>query len=416
MKKSTIWNFVVIVLYKIVLDLSYLLIISKRWAYAQFYLNLNVLKLVESYLLLLVVFILMPKSSRKLSHIFIWLLVLLSYIPLLTLFAFMDQSRSFMYAVTGFWFLVFLLLKIPGLHIPPIKKPQSLIIYYTIFIFLSIAGLFLIYKYFSFSFNLNLTKIYEIRSQYKEIGISMAIYFFNWLAYVINPISFAFFIARKRWLFAGLIVVFQLFLFSSTGEKTFLFALLFTLILMWIVSRKNPLAWMAMGLCAVILLGILSYYLIGDIWITSLFARRTLLVPAQLSFFYYDFFSKNGLTFLSQHHIFRNFINYPYHLAPPFLIGEAYFNSPEMSANNGIYADAYMNFGFIGFVLWAFLLTIILKLIDSFSKNKNKEITIAAIAMPSIILTNGALLTSLTTDGLLLSLIILYLLPKEEKQ
>jgi len=413
MKKSTIWNFVVIVLYKIVLDLSYLLVISKLWTYTRFYLNLNVLKLVESYLLLFVVFILMPKSSRKLSHIFIWLLVLLSYVPLLTLFAFMDQSRSFMYAVTGFWFLVFLLLKIPGLHIPSIKKSQSQIIYYTIFIFLSIAVLFLIYKYFGFSFNFNLTKVYEIRSQYKEIGISLAYYFFTWLAYVINPISFAFFIAKKRWLFAGLIVIFQLLLFSNTGEKTFLFALPFTLILMWIVSRKNPLAWIAMGLSAIILLGILSYYLIGDVSISSLFARRTLLVPAQLNFFYYDFFSKNGLTFLSQHHIFENFINYPYHLAPPYLIGEVYFNRPEMSANNGIYGDAYMNFGFIGFVLWAFLLAIILKLIDSFSKNKKITVTIAAIAMPSIFLTNSAFLTSLATHGLLLSLIVLYLLPNE---
>jgi len=413
MKKSTIWNFVVIVLYKIVLDLSYLLVISKLWAYTRFYLNLNVLKLVESYLLLFVVFILMPKSSRKLSHIFIWLLVLLSYVPLLTLFAFMDEPRTFVYAVTGFWVLVFLLLKTPLLHIPSIKKSQSQIIYYIIFIFLSIAALFLMYKYFGFSFNFNLTKIYEIRSQYKEIGISMAFYLFTWLAYVINPISFAFYINKKRWLFAGLIVVFQIFLFSNTGEKTFLFALPFTLILMWIVSRKNPLAWIATGLSAIILLGILSYYLIGDIWISSLFTRRSLLVPAQLSFFYYDFFSKNGLTFLSQHHIFRNFINYPYHLAPPYLIGEVYFNRPEMSANNGIYGDAYMNFGFIGFVLWAFLLAIILKLIDSFSKNKKITATIAAIAMPSIFLINSAFLTSLATHGLLLSLIVLYLLPKE---
>jgi hypothetical protein len=140
------------------------------------------------------------------------------------------------------------------------------------------------------------------------------------------------------------------------------------------------------------------------------------LVPAQLSFFYYDFFSENGFTFLSQHHIFRNFIEYPYYLDPPHLIANFYFNESEANANNGIYADAYMNFGFVGFVLWAFLLTIILKLADGFSRNKKIIITIAAVAMPVISLSNSALLTNLLTHGLLLSLVVLYLLPENKQE
>jgi len=60
------------------------------------------------------------------------------------------------------------------------------------------------------------------------------------------------------------------------------------------------------------------------------------------------------------------------------------------------------------------LLTIILKLVDSFSRNKKIAITVAVIAMPLFFLTNSAFLTSLLTHGLLLSLIILYLLPKEK--
>jgi hypothetical protein len=158
-----------------------------------------------------------------------------------------------------------------------------------------------------------------------------------------------------------------------------------------------------------------SYWLVDDTWISSLFTRRVLLVPAQLSFLYYDFFSENDSTFLSQHQIFRNFINYPYHLDPSHLMGEIYFGKPTMGACSGIYSDAFMNFGFLGFILWAFLLTAILKIVDSFSKNKKKTITIAAIAMPAFLLGNSALLTSLLTHGILLSLLILYLLPKDEK-
>jgi hypothetical protein len=195
--------------------------------------------------------------------------------------------------------------------------------------------------------------------------------------------------------------------------KTFLFALPFVLILMWVITRKNPLAWMAIGLVGIILLGMASYRLIDDIWISSLFTRRVLLRPAQLSFFYYDFFSKNEFVFLS-HSIFRFFWDYPYHLNPPYLIGDIYFNTPKSNAVTGITGDAYMNFGFVGLSLCAILLAVILKIINSFSRNKDIKVTIAAIAMPVITFTNSALLTTLLTHGGLLALILLYLLPKEK--
>lgn len=414
-KKSIIWTLLSVIIYKIILDLSYYFVILPVWGYAGLKLNSSILKFIESLFLLLIIFIMMPKNKEKLSNISVWILILVSYIPMLTLFAFMDQPRAYMYAVTGFWLLVFLLLKLPAVSSTPLKSLQSKIIRYLIFIGLVGIVFFLIYRYLGFSFNFDLTKVYEIRREYVETDIPFAGYLFTWLAYIVNPIIFALFLVKRKWLWVGAIVFMQILLFSVTGLKAFLFALPSVLGLMWIVKRKNPLAWIAVGLSVVILAGMFSYWLVDDIWISSLFTRRTLLLPAQLSFFYYDFFSQNTHTFLSQHRIFQFFLDYPYYLPPPHLIGEVYFNQPQMGANNGIYADAFMNFGFIGFIFWGILLTIILKLVDSFSRNKKKTITIAAIAMPaSIFLTNSAFLTSLLTHGLLLSLIILYLLPKEK--
>lgn len=412
-RKSTIINFTFLFIYKIVLDFSYYFVISKIWAYSRFELNFNGIKLLESFFLLCIIFIMMPKTSKRLSNVIIWLLILLSYIPMLTLFAFMDQPRSYMYAVTGFWMLVFLLLKLPGISILSLKKSQSKTIYYSLFVFLSTIVLFLIYKYMGFSLNFNLTKVYDIRFQYVKLRIPLAGYLFNWLGHIVNPIFFAMCITKRKWVFAIPIVILQLLLFSGTGLKTILFALPFTLILMFIVAQKSPFFWMAFGLTSIILIGIFSYVLFDDLWVSSLFARRTLLVPAQLSFLYYDFFSKNVHTFLLHHQIFRAFSNYPYTLNPPHLIGEVYFNRPQMGANNGIYADAFMNFGFIGLIFWGILLTTVLRLIDSFTKEKDIRIMISAIAMPAMSLTNSALLTCLLTHGLLLALILLYLLPKE---
>ena len=89
-----------------------------------------------------------------------------------------------------------------------------------------------------------------------------------------------------------------------------------------------------------------------------------------------------------------------------------YYGSPQNNANTGIVGDAYMNFGFAGLALWGIILIIILKLVDSCSNRVDIRVGVAAIAMPTITLMNSALLTNLLTHGLLLSLLLLYLLPK----
>jgi len=344
----------------------------------------------------------------------VWLLILISYVPMLTLFAFMDRPRTYMYAVAGFWVFIFLLLKLPTVSFLSLKKSQSKIIRLFVFFCLNIIVFWSIYNYLGFQFNFDLLRVYEdIRPRYVAARIPLAGYLFNWLCLIVNPIFFAMCIKQKKWIYAVFIAFLQFLVFSVTGMKYFFFALPFVSALMWIISRKNPLAWMMVGLIGVILTGVFSFWLIDDRLISSFFIRRPLFVPAQLSFFYYDFFSTHNHVVLS-HSIFRFFLDYPYHLGSGYLIGETYFGNSKTNAVTGIVGDAYMNFGFVGLVLWSILLVIILRLIDSFSKNKDAKITVATIAMPAITITNSALLTNLLTHGLLLALVLLYLLPKRK--
>jgi hypothetical protein len=411
-RKSTAWAFLAVLLYRIVLDLAYYFVISPAFSYARFTLDLNALKLVESYLLLFIVFALMPKSTKKLSNVLVWLLILISYVPMLTLFAFVDEPRLYMYAVTAFWLVIFMLmyLPIPNIILAPLK--QSRVIRYSLFICLGVVVFLLIYKYLGLSFSFDITKSYDVRSQYIEAEIPIAGYIFNWLAFVASPIFVALFIRQRKWLLVAIIVLLQILLFSVTGFKSFLFALPFVFALIWIIQRKNPLLYMGLGLFAVVLVGLLISCLADNMWVSSLFTRRALLVPGLLSFLYFDFFSQHPLVFLSASKI-GFFANYPYHLPPGNLIGDVYFNTPARNACTGIVGDAYMNFGFIGLALWAVLLFIILKLIDSCSREVDLRIGVAAIAIPAITLTNSALLTNLLTYGLWLVLLLLYLLPKK---
>jgi len=412
LKKNNLRSFLFVIIYKIVLDFSYYFLISKIWSSQGYLLKLNTLKLIESYFLLFIIFVLMPKSSKKLSNILTWLLILFSYVPVLTVYAMSDQSRFFTYYTTIFWIMIFLLTKVPTLFFPSLNEKQAKIIYYSFFVCLAATVIFLLYKYLGFFLNFDLSKVYNTRSYYISAKVPFGGYLLNWMALILNPMFFAIFLKNRKFIYATLIVFIQLFLFSVTGHKIYLFLLPYLFVLMLIITSKYPLTFTSSVLAIIIILGMFSYFLFGDLWTSALFTNRTLLTPALLSYYHYDFFSNNGLIYLSAHHFFNVFISYPYHLDPSHLIGEVYFNNPNVNANNGIVSDAYMNFGVIGLIIWPILFTIFLKLIDSFSEEKDIRISFAAMGASVIVFTNGAFLTSMLTNGLFIGLILLYLLPK----
>jgi hypothetical protein len=409
--KSALWACLSLVLFRVVLDLGYI-VLCRDWGYLGFVLDFNALKLFESYVLLFVILLFIPKSSQKLSHLMTWILILLSYIPMLTFFVFHDEARLFMYAVTGFWLVVFFLLRAPGIHIPSLK--HSGILLYGLFICLAGSIFFLIYKYLGLSLKFGLREVYDIRAEQPVTQIPFGGYLLAGLAKVANPLLFIMFILKRKWLFSALIVVLQILLFSATGNRSYFFTLPFVLVISWIITRRNPLAYLGAGLTIVVLGSILAYLIADNSWGLSLFVRRTLLSPANLSFLYYDFFSQTPPVLLS-HSILGGVTTYPYQLSPPNLIGDVYFNNPTLNANTGVVGDAFMNFRFIGLALWAVILVIILKIVDGCSRGADYRIGAAVIAMPAMSLVNTALLTNILSHGLLWALIFLYLLPKRKK-
>jgi len=417
-KKAALQALMAVFIVKAVIDISYILLATAIGDYIRLSeINFNLLKLVESYILLAAVFILLPKASGRLSNIILWLLFLFSYVPMLTLYAFMDRPRAYMYGITFFWgFLILARAVLPILAVRAFNGIQSRFIRIALFAVFSAMALGLIFLYVGFSVNIDLTKVYDIRAAFVSANIPFGGYLINWFAYIINPVFFAFFLKKKKWLIVAFICLTQFMVFSATGNKVYLFALPFVFALVWVVKRKNPFAWIAAGMAGAIIAGIISFLAFGNSWPYFLFNRRVLFVPAQLSFLYYDYFSQEDPLMLSSHQFFGNFNKYPYPVDPPHLIGTTYFQRPDCNATNGIYADAYMNFHFLGFLIWGFVLAAVLNIVDGVAKNKDKKIACAAIAMPVITLIEAPLLTAMVTHGILLSILMLYLLPKETQK
>lgn len=219
LKIFNLQSFICLLFFKLALDGCYYFVISRVWDHSGFFMELNLLKLFESYVLLTLIFWGAPKAYKNISDLMIWLLILLSYIPLLTIYAFMDQPRIYMYAVTGFWALVFLLMKLPAVKFNFFKKKQSTAFLFAVFSLLMGLVLFLFFKYLGFSYNFDLTKVYEIRSAYVNLKIPFSGYLFNWVAYVVNPIAFALLIKKEIGFLRDWSPCFKFFYFQARDLK-----------------------------------------------------------------------------------------------------------------------------------------------------------------------------------------------------
>lgn len=408
---GTGWILLALVFFRVVLDLCYYLVVSPLWRYSGFDFCPDWFKALESYVLLIVVFLFLPKRAARLTDFLIWMLVLVAYVPMLTLFALAGADRVFTYGAAGFWVIALCLTRVPAVSLPVLKDSGALLL--VIGFCLTVSVLFVIYFKFGFSIDLDLAGVYDIRRRYSDSAIPLRGYVFNWVAFSIVPAGFAWFVSRKNWGIASVLVVVQLLLFSATGHKAYLFALPFVIALMWLVRRRRPLILMATGLSAVAMVGAISYWAFDNFWLSYLFTHRTLFLPAQLSYQYYDFFSENGPIFLSDS-VLRFFVDYPYELDPAHLIGQVYYGRASMGANNGVVADAFMNFGFAGLLIWPVILAALVKLLDSCSRKVSLTVGVGAIAMSVFTLSNTPLLNNLLTGGVLVSALVLYLMPKED--
>jgi hypothetical protein len=454
LKKKDLLNLALCILFKLLLEYLYVVIISPHYEYMGLTLQYNALKHVESYLLVAASFFLLDRSSGKASAIFLQILYVLSIIPMLALYGLKDESRPALYLSIGSFLLTVVIVKafpkiknsaiillvaglillgyglqtgsiagyfaalaailvigvlsgmISGASIFQIKYAKSLFLGLIVLITIISYG-FLIRQNGlpSFSaFNFNLT--YEVRATVAYR--SFLAYLIPWQANVINMFLIAIFYIKKQYMKMMIPIGLQLLLFAITAHKSFLFSPFALLALFWILERFDLIQVMLSGLIAANIAAYFTYTLSVTPWGISLVTHRVLFMPAQIGFHYFDFFSKNELLHFSEGFIGRLFgIASPYTMSVFNLIGLVYFNRPDMHTNTWYIADAFSNGGIYALFAISCLFAIVLIAADSISKNY--KIVVAALFMPMFSLTNISLLTSLFTNGLMVGILVIIL-------
>ena len=398
------------ILYKVLLDISYVDILAPNYEYAGFHLELSFGTMLFSYLLLFCVVFWIPKEYRSPSDFLFFFLLIMAYIPVLTLYACGGEDLYYTVLHTLFWICCGVAIRFcPEITLPRLKEKTARRLLYCVFGFFACYCLVAVWRNFGLSFSFSIDDVYEQRAAYKTASIPFAGYFFNWCGNVVFPGMAVYWLLKKRWLLCLIPLALQILLFSATGMKSMLFAPVFLIMALVLLRFRQKLPW-CLGAFASIAAGSgMIYELTGQIMPFSLMVRRLLLLPAKLSFYYYDFFSVTDKLLLS--HSALSFLNsYPYDATPALMIGRLY-EKTETVANNGLVADGYMNFGVLGVFIWAVLLAVMLRLVDTVGKGKDDKFIIACFIVQTVNLTNSAFFTTLMTHGFLFALFFVWLAP-----
>lgn len=401
-----------VLLFRIVIDLGYVLFVNKIYYYDGFNLDVVPIKLFESYLVMLLIAFFLPQSSAKPSIFLLNTYFIMVLVPLLSLYGLANKERWMLYILLiGYFTLHFLVvvMNLVRFRIKTIRGSNSFILvflYFLTFVFLFHLALSGGYKYF----NLDLSQVYKLRDSVTETVYSGGWgYFTNWVVKVVNLTLAAWFLYKRNWLFFAICVLLQVFYFGVTSHKTNLFLILLIPAFYFLFRSANPVKLMLQGIIFVLCITIVVAYYTDNIFLGSLIIRRLFFVPANLSYVYIEFFSTNPHVYMSNS-ITSVFINYPYTLSTANTIG-SYLGQPGMSANNGVIASGFMHFNIFGVVFFAFIVGMILWLLDAVSTRLPSWLCLSVVIGPIMSLfTSADLGTTLLTHGLALALIILYFL------
>jgi hypothetical protein len=409
-----------VLLYKTVLDISYVVYISEYLSISgDFYaLDVNWLKIVESFLLLAIVCGLIERRKNPSSWILLGGLVTL-LVPSLSLYGLMSGDRTFTIVYCIAFILVITISRYTKtLRIPKIRYGNKLTIMLS---WVTVLGSFLILfvnvGVLAVGESMFNPRFYFFRDIVKERFFSD-----SWIA--AYPVSFSLFVCQgflivdvihnnRRWLYSVVVLVPLMLAWMTTQKKALLLGLLF--VFLYYLAERHESFTKLLNYWTLFVAGLLSAAMVlpKKLPYTIPFSQifdRLLYTPARLNYAYNHFFSENEYVLLSSTHIPVPF-DYPYREIPTKLVSSRVFYTDSV-ASAGWIASSFMHFGHLGVVIYAILIGLLLVLVNSAVNQRIDAAVGVAVSTPPIF--NMFLQKSFTSSmfsggvGLLIILLIVY--------
>ncbi|MEG1836449.1 MAG: hypothetical protein RRZ70_02655 [Synergistaceae bacterium] len=395
-----------VLLYKLTLDLLYIILQVTSFAYVGYTLNIDYFKIVFGWLIYISIFRVIKTNVDNVITLFAYTFFALSIAPSVTLYQFYDKCQLWMLMIQVFaLLLIYLFSRIRFFKNTSIKQVSSYSFSVSIFVMLYLL-IFFIYslcKHGLPSFELlSLYSIYQVRAIAKISLLESCI--MNITCKIIIPIVIVFSCKEHKYLKMLIGIFIQLYIYSVTGFKTFLF-IPFVLLGAFGLRGQEIKKVIFMGLSVSLCFASLFTFITGDYMLYALIGNRAVFLPAIIKCAYFDYFSKNEFVYFTQNTIAKILgIQSNYSVSVPNLIGEKYFGDFNMWTNTGFIADAYSNMGIIGVLVISILMALILRMayisMDK-AEGDAKSILLSIYLLYFVVLNDGALISTFISGGLI---------------
>lgn len=370
-----------------------------------------------SFIYVILLSISVPLKVKKPSDLFLHILALCPLMPMLTIYAYSFSCHGYMFMCIVSFFIIKACKNIPSNLLNPkaLQRGYKIALYISIF-FIILVTIHLIAKGGLRFFNLKLSKVYEFRrASAHAVAEGIFAYLNSWVFKVFNMFLLTWALYKNKKMLVMISLLLQILFFAISAHKSVLFAPLVILFAKYLCQKKHSSILMTFFYFIGIWFSFATYSFFNNIWPLSLFVRRLLIVPSFLNFKYYLFFQANPLVYFSNSFL-KKIIQYPYDLPVPLLISTYIGHNPDSWANTGYLAMGFAHLGYIGMILYSFIIGFIIKLVDNFTYNKLPLwVGFSLVAIPlSGILRGSDLTTGLLTHGLAIAIILLWLIKNAE--
>ncbi|MND33626.1 hypothetical protein D3C76_154850 [compost metagenome] len=405
-----------VVLFRVLLDTSYSIVIVKDFASEGFVLDVDPFNYMVSWLLYVISLFMLSDRVKSVSQYFFVTAILCLIAPLTSLYG-LDSTRPLfpVAASLGALFISYFvsrqnLLNFKGLPVVLGGRPLAVMVSLAF-----VVGLVVWFKISGAKSNLDFSEVYEYRELNAELTAQGVLaYTNNWTFQVFSVYLICFALYARRFFFVILLLGVQVYFFSVASHKSILFLPLLVVSVWFYLRRSDSLVILPMACVGIMLLTMASYIFLDDLWLTSLLSRRVFYVPADLCFVYFEYFSSHAHVYWSNS-ILSSLQAYPYgRVAIPYVIGD-YLGKPEMGANNGFISSGFAHAGLFGVIFYAALVGLLLRLVNDLSSERMPvwvAIAISIVPLRSLLISSD-LFTVMLTHGFAVAIVIMYLSRKK---
>ena len=426
MKKKTkkhIWYFLFFllnVIYKVLLDLSFTLVISHRYAYISGGPDVNYRKCFFSWVVFLVFFFLLrfvKDRKIKFASDVLWIT---SIIPSFSIFWVKNLETNVALLLVLYWFAfalgaIFISKLFAQRRFPKKVSLKSPIITF-LYAFAVFFTLYISYKYSHFRLYIKMDSIYDARRETASQLSSLENYIFSWNYVVFLPLFLTHHLREKKYVLVLIDIVCFFLCFGIRGDKIVLLVL--ALCFFFFFFGKTKLRSNVMPVLLILINAFIFFGIVTDERISSVingFVYRMLYVPSEAHYFYYDFFVDGEKLFLRQS-ILRYFFDNPYNDVVSILIGSSTkynYTGSLTNLNNGLFSDAFANFGILGVVLYPVLIAVGIGYVSDKLQVFEYETRMCLGSVLLINLISASWIQLLLTGGIIVMLLLLMVLNKK---